>query len=203
MSTLTFALKIYDLITNEADLHFDSNNQTGMTMVELLVVIAILGIIAGVTGLNLVKYGPTYELRANARTFYAEMQNAKVRTIRTGTPWGIVCDEAASTCAIYSSSGPDNDFTTAGDNTLYKTIDLTNSKHGIVIGHGAATTRVGGGAIGAENVTYAADTLAFNARGTSDEGEIYIQNNQNESYAIGTNRFGNIFLRRWNGGGWN
>lgn len=184
-------------------MHFENNNQSGMTMVELLVVIAILGIVAGVTGLNLVKYGPTYELRANARTFYSEMQNAKVNSIRTGTPWGFVCNEAASTCVIYSSSGPDNDFTTTGDNTLYKTINLTTSKHGIVIGHGTATTRVGGGAIGAENVTYVDDALAFTARGTSNAGEIYIQNNQDEAYAVGTNAFGNIFLRRWNGGGWN
>ncbi|SFL97895.1 prepilin-type N-terminal cleavage/methylation domain-containing protein [Desulfomicrobium norvegicum] len=184
-------------------MHFENNNQAGMTIVELLVVIAIIGIVAGVTGLNLFKYGPMYELRANARTFYSEMQNAKINAIRTGNPWGFVCNEAASICAIYSSSGPDNDFSTTGDNTLYKTINLSTSKYGIAIGHGTATTRVIGGAIGAEDVTYADDILTFNARGISNDGEIYIQNNRNESYAVGTNKFGNIFLRRWTGGGWN
>lgn len=177
----------------------------GMTLVELLVVIAILGIVAGVTGLQFLKYAPTYELRSNARSLYAEMQNAKTRTIRAGREWGIVCNEDASQCAIYSSAGPDDDFTTTGDNVLFKSIDMTTSKHGIRIGHGSATTAVGGGgAIGADNVTYPANTLIFRVNGTTNSaGVIYIQNDRNESYAVGNNMFGNIFIRRWDGGGWN
>ncbi len=185
------------------NLSFGINNQTGMTLVEVLVVIAIIGIMAGVTGLHLAKYAPTYELRANARTFYSEMQHAKINAIRTGRSWGMVCDQGAATCFIYSSDGADDDFSTAADNTLYKTINLNNSKYGIIIGHGSATSRVNGAAIGADSVTYSDDVLIFNTQGVTNDGEIYIQNNKNESYAIGTNKFGNIFLRRWDGGGWN
>jgi prepilin-type N-terminal cleavage/methylation domain-containing protein len=188
---------------SRARMQFLSNNESGMTLVEVLVVMAIIGIVAGVTGLHLAKYAPTYELRSNARTFYSEMQNAKISAIRSGNSWGIVCNQGTSTCVIYSSDGADNDFTTPADNTVYKTINLTTSKYGIIIGHGSATTRTNGAALGADNVTYVDDALEFNNRGVTNEGEIYIQNNKNESYAIGTNRFGNIFLRRWDGGGWN
>jgi len=182
---------------------FWRNNETGVTLVEVLIVMSIIGIIASVTGLHLAKYAPTYELRSNARTFYSEMQNAKISAIRSGRSWGIVCDQGTSTCVIYSSGGADNDFTITADNTVHKTINLTNSKFGIIIGHGPATSRVNGAALGTDNVTYTDNTLVFNTRGITNEGEIYIQNNRNESYAIGTNRFGNIFLRRWDGGGWN
>jgi len=176
----------------------------GMTLIELLVVIAIIGIVAGVTGLQFLKYAPTYELRSNARTLYAEMQNAKTRAIRAEREWGIVCNEGASECAIYSSAGPDGNFTNTGDNVLVRSIDMTTSTHGIRIGHGAATTAVGGGAIGADNVTYPANTLIFRVNGvTNSAGLIYIQNDRDEAYAVGTNMFGNIFLRRWDGGGWN
>jgi prepilin-type N-terminal cleavage/methylation domain-containing protein len=176
----------------------------GMTLVELLVVIAIIGIVAGVTGLQFLKYAPTYELRSNARSLYAEMQNAKTRAIRAGRSWGIVCNEGASQCTIYSSDGPDGNFTSTGDNILVKSIDLMTSKHGIRIGHGSATTAVDGGALGVNNVTYPADTLIFLFNGvTNSAGVIYLQNDRNEAYAVGTNMFGNIFLRRWDGGGWN
>lgn len=184
-------------------MNFWRKNETGMTLIEVLMVMAIIGIIAGATGLHLAKYAPTYELRSNARTFYSEIQNAKISAIRSGRSWGIVCNQGTSICVIYSSDGADNDFTTPSDNTVYKTINLTTSKYGISIGHGSATSRTNGSALGADNVTYTDDTLIFNTRGVTNEGEIYIQNNRNESYAIGTNRFGNIFLRRWDGGGWN
>lgn len=180
------------------------NSNAGMTLVELLVVIAILGIAAGVTGLQFLKYAPTYELRSNARSLYAEMQNAKTRAIRAGREWGIVCNEGTSQCAIYSSAGPDGNFTNTGDNVLFKSIDMTTSEHGIRIGHGSATTAVGGGVIGADNVTYPGNTLIFRFNGTTNSaGVIYIQNDRNESYAVGNNMFGNIFIRRWDGGGWN
>ena len=185
------------------NLFFGKTNQAGMTLVEVLVVIAIIGIMAGITGLHLAKYGPTYELRANARTFYTEMQHAKINAIRTGRSWGMVCDQGTATCVIYSSDGADDDFTTPADNTVHKTITLTNSKYGIIIGHGTASTRVNGAALGADSITYADDVLIFNTQGVTNDGEIYIQNNKNESYAVGTNKFGNIFLRRWDGGGWN
>jgi prepilin-type N-terminal cleavage/methylation domain-containing protein len=176
----------------------------GMTLVELLVVIAIIGIVAGVTGLQFLKYAPTYELRSNARSLYAEMQNAKTRAIRAGRAWGIVCNEGASACTIYSSAGPDGNFTSTGDNVLFKSVDMMTSKHGIRIGHGSATAAVGGGAIGADNVTYPANTLVFQFNGvTNSAGVIYLQNDRNEAYAVGTNMFGNIFIRRWDGGGWN
>ena len=180
-----------------------NNKQTGMTLVEVLVVISIIGIMAGISGLHLAKYAPTYELRANARAFYSEMQHAKINAIRTGRSWGMVCDQGGATCVIYSSNGADDDFSTAADNTVYKTINLNNSKYGIIIGHGEATSRVNGGALGADSITYSDDVLIFNTQGVTNDGEVYIQNNKNESYAIGTNRFGNIFLRRWDGGGWN
>lgn len=80
---------------------------------------------------------------------------------------------------------------------------MMTSKHGIRIGHGAATTAVGGGAMGADNVTYSDNTLIFEFNGVSNPGVIYLQNDRNEAYAVGTNMFGNIFLRRWDGGGWN
>jgi len=175
----------------------------GMTMVELLVVIAIIGIVAGVTGLQFLRYAPTYELRSNARSLYGEMQNAKTRAIRAGRAWGIVCNEGASACTIYSSSGPDGNYTSTGDNVVFKSIDMMTSKHGIRIGHGSATTAVGGGAMGADNVTYSANTLIFEFNGVSNPGVIYLQNDRNEAFAVGTNMFGNIFLRRWDGGGWN
>jgi prepilin-type N-terminal cleavage/methylation domain-containing protein len=178
-------------------------HQRGMTLVELLVVIAIIGITATVFGLQFLKYAPTYELRSNARTLFAEFQNAKIGAIRSGRNWGIVCNEGTSVCDVYSSDGADDDFRTLGDNVLFKSIDLKTSEYEIRIGHGSATSAVGGGAIGADNVTYAANILIFNNRGISNAGVVYIQNQKQEAYAIGTNIFGNIFLRRWDESGWN
>lgn len=55
--------------------------------------------------------------------------------------------------------------------------------------------------MGADNVTYSDNTLIFEFNGVSNPGVIYLQNDRNEAYAVGTNMFGNIFLRRWDEAG--
>lgn len=184
--------------------HIDHNSYSyGFTLVEFLVVIAILATIGALTGIHLMKYGPTYELRSQARTLYSEMQNAKISAIRSREPWGFVFDEGTNSYTIYSSSG-DGDFSTTANNVIYKTFNLNQAKYTISFGHGSSTAKFGGGSFGAgDNITYPDETLAFGTIGNSTQGTLYLQNNRQDTYAIGTNMFGNIFLRRWTGTGWN
>jgi type IV fimbrial biogenesis protein FimT len=185
---------------NKIKIYFQSK---GFTIVEFLVVIAIIAIIGALTGMYLLKYGPMYELNSQARILYSEIQNAKISAIRSKEPWGFVFNEASNTYTIYSSSG-DGDFSTIGNNITYKTINLNTSRYAINFGHGAATAQVGGGGFGAgDNITYTNETLILGTIGNSTQGNVYIQNDRDDTYSVGTNMFGNISLRRWNGTGWN
>jgi|Deesub1362B_J571_1020462.scaffolds.fasta_scaffold25967_1 prepilin-type N-terminal cleavage/methylation domain-containing protein len=185
---------------NKIKIYFQSK---GFTIVEFLVVIAIIAIIGALTGMYLLKYGPMYELKSQARILYSEIQNAKISAIRSQEQWGFVFNEASNSYTIYSASG-DNDFSTTGNNILYKTINLNVSKYTINFGHGAATSQVGGGAFGAgDDITYTNEILVLGTIGNSTQGNVYLQNDRGDTYSVGTNMFGNISLRRWNGTGWN
>lgn len=176
---------------------------SGMTLVEVLVVIAIIAVLSIVSGTFLLKYGPVYELRSAARSVYAELQNAKISAIRSKRSWGVVFTEANSTMTIFSNSGADGNFTATADNTFFKSVNLGGFKYGVQIGHGNATTQVGGGGFGAgDDVTFAGDLLVFDPRGTSNPGFVYVQNERGESHAIVTQQFGNVMIRRWTGAGW-
>ena len=77
----------------------------------------------------------------------------------------------------------------------------TNSGH-ISFGHGGATSGVGGAAFPGDGVSYAGNVLAFNPTGFGNAGYVYLENDNNRTYAIGTLSSGIIMLKKWNGAAW-
>ena len=85
-----------------------------------------------------------------------------------------------------------------------RTIDLSNYKSGITYGSGNATDDIpGGGSAPADTITYGSDAAAFNPKGTSNGGYVYLQNSKNiTSYGVGTLTTGVIRLFKWTGADW-
>jgi len=181
-------------------------DKKGFTLVEAMVVIAVIGIAVAVAVPNIVGYMPEYRLKRAARDLYSVMQSTKMGAIKNNTSWAIVFDPATSRYLICSASGADATWSTTADNTIVSTITLPGYGSGINYGHGIATTNatVGGGAFPVNNISYTANVLVFNSRGTGSGGYVYLQNNQSTSYTVGTRTNGAILLRKWyaNPGNW-
>jgi len=179
-------------------------DRKGFTLIELMVVIVIIGIATGITVPNIVGALPNYRLKRAARDLYSGIQFTKMGSIKSFANWAIVFDTATGRYLICSNRGADGSWSNTFDNTIVKTISLPDYGSGITYGHGIATTNatVGGGLFPADEVSYNSNVLVFNFRGTGSGGYIYLQNNQNTSYSVGTRTSGAILLRKWYSAGW-
>lgn len=56
-----------------------------------------------------------------------------------------------------------------------------------------------------DEVTYAVpedNVASFNSRGTCSSGYVYLQNNRNNSFVVGSLSCGAVRMRKWSGGAW-
>jgi prepilin-type N-terminal cleavage/methylation domain-containing protein len=151
-----------------------SKNTAGFSLVELMVVVGILGILSVISIPALIN--PENKARKAARELLGDMQQTRMSAIKENQNWAIVFVPANNTYLICSDPGPDGVWSATADNTIEKTVRFTDYAAGIQYGSGTATTNatIGGGAFPANFVSYAADVLTFNPRGTCAAGYVYL-----------------------------
>ncbi len=191
----------------KGDMRYDGmrtkKRELGFTMIELLVAIVVLAILAAIAIPGFSRWLPNYRLKSATRDIYSNMQLAKLGTVRANANWAIVFDTGANSYFVCSDRGPDDSWPTTADNTIEKTVNLTDYESGVGYGSGNATKNAttAGGALPGDNVSYTspANVVVFNPRGTCTGGYVYLENNKNTTtYAIGTRTTGVILLRKWN-----
>lgn len=175
---------------------------SGFTLMELMVVIAIIGIMGSIAIPNLIGWLPERKLKSAAWELLTDVQYTRLSAVKENKNWAIVFEPANNRYLVCSDWGADGDWTLTADNTVYKTVSFAASYPGVKFGSGAATSPVGG-VMPVDNVSYNANVAVFNSRGTGSAGYVYLDNNRNQStYAVGSQSTGTIFIRHWNGTGW-
>jgi len=176
--------------------------KNGFTLIELLVTFVILGIVTAIAVPGFSRWLPGYRLKSASRELYSNMQLAKMGAVKNNADWAIVFDTTAGAhrYLICSDKGADGSWSNTADNTIEKTIILSDYESGVDYGHGSATDDIpNNGAPPADNITYGSDVAVFNPRGTGSGGYVYLQNNKNTTtYGVGTRTSGVILLRKWN-----
>jgi prepilin-type N-terminal cleavage/methylation domain-containing protein len=176
--------------------------KNGFTMIELLVTFVILGIVSAIAIPGFARWYPGYRLKNASRDLYSNMQLAKMGAVRNNGEWAIFFNAGGGSYQVISG-GADGDYSTAGDNIIEKTITLADYESGVSYGHGSATAPIGS-AFGDE-ITFNANTVVFNPRSMINSitgGYVYLQNNKNNTYAVGALGTGVILMRSWTGTAW-
>jgi hypothetical protein len=87
---------------------------------------------------------------------------------------------------------------------VLKTVNFSEYGSGVGFGYGSATGGVGGAGFD-NNVTFDEDGILFDSRGmvfkpsgaAGADGYVYLQNNRNNSYAVGVWSSGLVVMRRF------
>jgi len=163
---------------------------SGFTMVEVIVVVAIIAILAGVGIPAFSRWLPNYRLKSAATDIFSNMQLAKMEAIKANNSFSIV---------FYPAPPGSYELQNSTGNTI-NTVNFNNydSSGNIRWGWGKATQNISGNPFGGSSIVYTGNKLTFNSRGTCNPGTVYIKNQQERAYAIGTLSSGVIRLRKWN-----
>jgi prepilin-type N-terminal cleavage/methylation domain-containing protein len=168
----------------------------GFTTIELMVVIGIIGIAAATAIPTFTVWLPNYRLRAATNDLYANLQLAKSGAVRDHGEWAVQFDTANNSYRLWSNWG-------TADQAEVKTVALSDYGSGVAFGPGNATDDVPDGANPIiDDVTYGSDVAVFNMRGTCSAGYVYLENNKNNTFAVGSLSSGAVRMRRWSGSTW-
>jgi len=189
-----------------------SSHNTGMTMIELLWIIAILGILASLAIPTFAAWLPNYRLKRAARDLYSNFQLTKMGAVKQNKNWAVVFDQGVTPGRyhIVSDSGANTTWeglAPGSDDTVEKTVDLIRYE-GVDFGRGNLSSDIDGGTFSAgDDVLYGdasdPDVVVFTPRGTClEEGYVYLANQRNTVYGIGTKTSGVVLLRKWTGSAW-
>lgn len=186
-----------------------TKNDAGFTLAELIIILAIIGILTAVSVPGFINWLPGYRLRNAARDLYGNMQLAKVKAVQSNSDWAVVFDNSVSPgrYQICSDDGVndvwDGDASIGGDDSCLKTVNLSNYSSDVDFGPGDATDDIpaGASAIG-DTITYGSDVAVFNPRGMGSAGYVYLDNNRNAAWGVGSFSSGVIVIRMWTGSDW-
>lgn len=119
----------------------------GFSLIEVLVTVAIIGILAGISGIALMKWIPQANLKRATRTIVSMGQDARVEAIKRNQRINFTCTNATNTCVVSFTNGTtlkqfdlsvigsgvrlsgslDTAFTSLGRATPPDTISITNN----------------------------------------------------------------------------
>jgi len=178
--------------------------EQGFTLLELMITIIILSVLLGLAIPGFSSWLPNYRLRGAARDLYSNLQLAKAGAIKDRVEWAVRFT-GPNSYEVWSSRDPDsptqntgwNSFS-ASDDTLVKTVSLSDYGSGVAFGAGSSSPPAVAGAVTADS----ANPIFFNSRRfpTSNVAVFaYMTNNRNTAYAVGTLASGAVVLKRWNG----
>jgi Tfp pilus assembly protein FimT len=176
----------------------------GFTKIELLAVISIIGITTGLALPGFSSWLHSYRLKGAVRDLYSNLQFAKSRAILERGECAIKFATASNSYQVVSG-GPDQDYSTADDNVVLKTVALPDYGSGLRFGPGSATRKVGQNDAIKDSVSFPGDRVVFNSRGMTSGtlgGYAYITNSRKACFAVGTWSSGIVVLRKWNGSAW-
>ena len=168
-------------------------------MIELLVVIVIMAVMAAIAIPAFVVWLPNYRLKSAARDLYSNLQLAKLGAVKQNNSWAIAFDQTADPgqYQIVSDWGGANSTEKTVSFDQYEGVDYGNGNANIT-----ATTPPVAYPIG-DDIHYGVnDVVVFNSRGTCNGGYVYLANQKNTAYAVGTRTSGVILLRKWSGTAW-
>ena len=176
--------------------------QNGFTLIELMVVIVLIAVAGAISIPGFTIWLPNYRLRTAANDLYANLQLAKAGAVRDHSTWAVRFDTGNNRYELLSGEGGTAGWTD-GDEIVEKTVNLSDYGSGIAFGHGGATSAMGGGFD--DEVTYSVpenNVATFNSRGTCSSGYVYLQNNRNNSFTVGSLSCGAVRMRKWSGSAW-
>ena len=178
--------------------------ELGFSLLELMVTIVIISILLGIAIPGFGRWLPSYRLKGAARDLYSNLQLAKSGAIKDRTEWAIRFT-SDTVYEIWSARDPDNPSTNTGwnsfsptDDTLIKTVNLSEIGSGVAFGTGNSTPPAVAGAVKAGS----ANPIYFNSRGfitTNAPIVAYMTNNRDRCYAVGALVSGAVVMRKWEG----
>lgn len=180
----------------------NGKREDGFTFAELMTIIAIIAILSSIAIPAFSVWLPNYRLRSAARDLYSNLQMAKLGAVKQNRQWAIVFNQVTNQYYVCSDDGADdvwNGPSPGGDDDCEKTVDLNNYDD-IYFGHGTLTTDILGDTFsGGDHIYYANNFVVFSPRGTSEKGYVYLQNDKDTVYGVGTRPSGVIHLLKYTG----
>ena len=170
----------------------------GYSIIELAVTLVVMGIVASIAIPGFSRWLPDYQLKTATTELYSNLQMAKMYAVRDNTEWSVLFLIGGS--YVLRKEG--------ATQTEHPLVSLSDYRGGVAYGYGNATDSIpSSGSPPADVVTFPYYDpnyeVKFNPRGMADsEGYVYLQNNKNVTYAVGSLTTGLILMRKWTGAAW-
>ena len=164
------------------------SSHKGFSLIELLVALFIFGVLLAIAAPSFIGQRPRQDLKRLSREIVSDMQFAKVNALKTSSTWVIQFNTTNSEYKILSDDGVDDTWNTA-DDSVFKTVSLSNYP-GIIFniptGYGEISSEPNPSEGLLDGISFADNRIFFNSNGTSVGGTVYISNQNNDAFAVGS-----------------